>query len=90
MLMATKPVEFRKGANGLAALIKDEMKTDPCSGVVYVFRAKRGQQARFCIRFEVAMGEARLPLAPAVRPYAAGPALPSWEGSLMHIHRGAA
>ncbi len=24
VLMATKPVDFRKGANGLAALIKDE------------------------------------------------------------------
>ena len=41
VLMATKPVDFRKGANGLAALIKDEMKADPFSGVVYVFRAKR-------------------------------------------------
>ncbi len=38
VLMATEPVDFRKGANGLAALIKDEMKTDPFSGVVYVFR----------------------------------------------------
>ena len=26
VLMATKPVDFRKGANGLAALIKDEMR----------------------------------------------------------------
>ena len=41
VLMATKPVDFRKGANGLAALIKDEIKADPFSGAVYVFRAKR-------------------------------------------------
>ena len=46
VLMATKPVDFRKGANGLAALIKDEMKADPFSGVVYVFRAKRADRVK--------------------------------------------
>ena len=46
VLMATKPVDFRKGANGLAALIKDEMKADPFSGVVYVFRAKRADRIK--------------------------------------------
>ena len=44
--MATKPVDFRKGANGLAALIKDEMRTEPFSGVVYVFRAKRADRIK--------------------------------------------
>ncbi len=34
VLVATKPIDFRKGANGLAALIKDEMRADPFSGVV--------------------------------------------------------
>jgi len=46
VLMAAKPVDFRKGANGLAALIKDEMKADPFSGVVYVFRAKRADRIK--------------------------------------------
>jgi len=46
VLMATKPVDFRKGANGLAALIKDEMGADPFSGVVYVFRAKRADRVK--------------------------------------------
>ena len=46
VLMATKPVDFRKGANGLAALIKDEMKADPFSGVVYVFRARRADRIK--------------------------------------------
>ena len=90
VLVATKPVDFRKGMDGLAALVKDELRADPFSGAVYVFRAKRAQQARFCIRFVVAKGEARLSLAPAVRPYAAGLALPPREGSLVHLHRGAA
>ncbi|WP_155951337.1 IS66 family insertion sequence element accessory protein TnpB [Rhizobium mesoamericanum] len=31
----------RKGAEGLAALVKAEMGADPFSGTIYVFRAKR-------------------------------------------------
>jgi len=39
--MATTPVGFRKGADGLAALVRETMKADPFSGAVDVFRAKR-------------------------------------------------
>jgi transposase len=46
VLVATKPIDFRKGANGLAALIKDEMRADPFSGVIYVFRAKRADRLK--------------------------------------------
>ena len=46
VLVATKPIDFRKGADGLAALIKDEMRADPFSGVVYVFRAKRADRIK--------------------------------------------
>ena len=38
VLVATKPVDFRKGAEGLAALVREEMGADPFSGAVYVFR----------------------------------------------------
>jgi transposase len=41
VMIATKPVDFRKGADGLAALVKAEMGADPFSGTIYVFRAKR-------------------------------------------------
>jgi transposase len=41
VMVATKPVDFRKGAEGLAALVREEIKTDPFSGAIYVFRAKR-------------------------------------------------
>ena len=41
VLVATKPVDFRKGADGLAALVRETMGADPFSGTVYVFRAKR-------------------------------------------------
>jgi transposase len=44
VLVATTPVDFRKGAEGLAALVRETMKADPFSGAVYVFRAKRADQ----------------------------------------------
>jgi transposase len=45
-VMATKPVDFRKGAEGLAALVRETMKSDPFSGAVYVFRAKRADRVK--------------------------------------------
>jgi transposase len=46
VLMATKPVDFRKGMNGLAKLVKDDLGADPYSGVFYVFRAKRADRVK--------------------------------------------
>jgi transposase len=46
VLVATKPVDFRKGAEGLAALVKDWMRLEPYSGVVFVFRAKRADRIK--------------------------------------------
>jgi transposase len=46
VLVAIKPMDFRKGMDGLARLMKDEMKADPFSGVVYVFRAKRSDRVK--------------------------------------------
>jgi transposase len=34
-MVATKPVDFRKGAEGLAALVRETMGADPFSGAVY-------------------------------------------------------
>ncbi|UFX49185.1 IS66 family insertion sequence element accessory protein TnpB [Bradyrhizobium sp. 41S5] len=42
-MVATKPVDFRKGMEGLAILVRESMRADPFSGAVYVFRAKRAQ-----------------------------------------------
>jgi len=41
VMVATKPVDFRRGAEGLAALVRETMGAGPFSGAVYVFRAKR-------------------------------------------------
>lgn len=46
VLVATKPVDFRKGMDGLAALVKEQLRADPFSGVVYVFRAKRADRVK--------------------------------------------
>ncbi len=34
VLVATKPVDFRKGMDGLAALVKEQLNADPFSGVI--------------------------------------------------------
>jgi transposase len=46
VMVATKPVDFRKGAEGLAALVRETMQVDPFSGAVYVFRAKRADRVK--------------------------------------------
>ena len=38
VMVATKPVDFRKGAEGRSALVRETMTADPFSGAVYVFR----------------------------------------------------
>jgi transposase len=46
VMMATRPVDFRKGMDGLAALVRYAMGADPFSGTVYVFRSKRADRAK--------------------------------------------
>ena len=46
VLVATKPVDFRKGAEGLAALVREAMQADPFCGALYVFRAKRADRLK--------------------------------------------
>jgi transposase len=41
VLVATRPVDFRKQADGLAAIVQAALGADPFSGAVYVFRSKR-------------------------------------------------
>jgi transposase len=37
VLVAIKPVDFRKGADGLAALVQESLAADPFCGAIYVF-----------------------------------------------------
>jgi transposase len=46
VLVATKPVDFRKGGEGLAALVREALGEDPFSGTVFVFRCKRADRVK--------------------------------------------
>ena len=46
VMVATKPVDFRKGSDGLAALVREIMRADPFDGAIYVFRAKRADRLK--------------------------------------------
>ncbi len=46
ILIATRPVDFRKGHNGLAAWVQNELKQDPFTGTVFIFRAKRADRLK--------------------------------------------
>jgi transposase len=46
ILVATKPVDFRRGADSLAALAKDELQRDPFSRTILVFRSKRADRLK--------------------------------------------
>ncbi len=49
VLLAAQPVDFRKGAHGLAALAAAVLGEDPFSGVVVVFRAKRSDRVKILV-----------------------------------------
>jgi len=38
IVVATKPVDFRKGHDGMAAVVQNELGLDPYSGIIVVFR----------------------------------------------------
>jgi transposase len=46
VLVASRPVDFRKGMDGLAALAKETLAQDPFSGTILVFRAKRADRVK--------------------------------------------
>jgi transposase len=46
VMIATKPVDFRKGAEGLAVIVREAMQEDPFSGAVFVFRSKRADRVK--------------------------------------------
>ena len=49
ILLATKPVDFRKGAHSLAALAAEVLGADPFSGAVLVFRSRQADRVKILI-----------------------------------------
>src|SRR6476659_2796763 len=41
VLVATRPVDFRRGADSLAALVREHLRQDPFSGAALILRTKR-------------------------------------------------
>ncbi|MDH6267073.1 hypothetical protein M2360_002470 [Rhizobium sp. SG_E_25_P2] len=46
IMVATKPVDFRKGHDGLATLIKNELRRGPFTGTVFVFRSRKADRLK--------------------------------------------
>lgn len=42
ILVATQPVDFRKGIDGLAALCRQQLQEDPMTGCAFIFRNRKG------------------------------------------------
>ena len=46
VVIATAPVDFRRGHDGLAAVMQEELGLDPYSGVACVFRSRSGDRVK--------------------------------------------
>jgi hypothetical protein len=49
VLIATRPVDFRRGADGLAATVQSVLRHDPFSGTIFVFRSKRADRVKMLV-----------------------------------------
>ena len=47
--VATRPVDFRKGMDGLALAVQEFFGLDPFSGAAFVFRSKRADRIKVLI-----------------------------------------
>ncbi|HEY2530441.1 MAG TPA: IS66 family insertion sequence element accessory protein TnpB [Xanthobacteraceae bacterium] len=46
VLVATKPIDFRKQTDGIAALVQEVLHEKPYSGTIFVFRSKRASRVK--------------------------------------------
>ena len=49
ILLATQPVDFRKGMDGLAALVQQVLRADPFAGDVFIFRPRRADRVKILV-----------------------------------------
>jgi transposase len=49
VMVASKPIDFRKGIDGLVALVTEVLAADPFAGDVFVFRAKRSDRIKLIL-----------------------------------------
>jgi transposase len=46
IMVAAKPVDFRRGGESLAALAREVLKEDPFAGVIVIFRSRRADRVK--------------------------------------------
>ncbi len=49
ILVSVEPVDFRCGIDGLARVCRERLLADPMSGVVFVFRNRRGTAVKLLV-----------------------------------------
>jgi transposase len=49
VFVATRPVDFRKGIDGLALAVQEMFGLDPFCGAVFVFRSKRADRIKLLV-----------------------------------------
>ena len=56
VFVATRPVDFRKGIDGLALAVQEMLGLDPFCGAVFVVRSKRADRIKLLIWDRTGMG----------------------------------
>jgi len=49
IVVATRPVDFRRGMDGLATLVQQQLRADPFVGDLFVFRSKRADRIKILV-----------------------------------------
>lgn len=49
ILLASRPIDFRKGINSLIALVQQTLAADAFAGDIYVFRCKRSDRLKLLV-----------------------------------------
>lgn len=49
VFLVIKPIDFRKGMDGLAAHVKNELNLDPFEGAIFIFRSKRADRMKIIL-----------------------------------------
>jgi transposase len=48
-MVASKPIDFRKGMDSLAVLVTQALASDPFTGDVFIFRSKRSDRLKLLV-----------------------------------------
>mgnify|MGYP001795007429 FL=1 len=49
LYLASKPVDFRKGMDGLSAIVMNEFDLNPFNGAIFIFRSKRADRLKLIV-----------------------------------------